>query len=297
MQYIRFFTCFILVFVFISCMKQVPVVDIEVSENANPWTHLKWNNDADNIQFAVVGDRTGGHVPGIFKQAVDKLNLLQPEFVLSVGDLIEGKRNITEPEQIKVMWNEYDSIVKTLSMPFFYVAGNHDLNNKEMVKQWKERLGRYYYHFIYRDVLFLCLCTEELHYTGAGGITISDEQVEYFRTVLLKHTNARWTFLFMHKPAWKPVYTGKPVKNWEIIESMLKDRNYTVFAGHKHRYNKTIRNGMIYYGMSATGVSSGNNKEDECKFQHVVWVTMTDEGPIVANLMLDGILDDTPCSQ
>ena len=60
------------------------------AESRNPWTHLKVNNDADDFQFAIVSDRTGGHRAKIFSRAVEQLNLLQPEFVLSVGDLIEG---------------------------------------------------------------------------------------------------------------------------------------------------------------------------------------------------------------
>ena len=54
-----------------------------------------------------------------------------------------------------------DAIVKKLEMPFFYVAGNHDMSNAVMAEEWKERFGPSYYHFRYRDVLFLVLNTEE----------------------------------------------------------------------------------------------------------------------------------------
>ena len=56
----------------------------------NPWTSLKPNSDPEQFQFAVVSDRTGGHRAKIFSRAVHQINLLQPEFVMSVGDLIEG---------------------------------------------------------------------------------------------------------------------------------------------------------------------------------------------------------------
>src|SRR5262245_54143087 len=58
------------------------------SEKQNPVTHLKLNNDPGEFQFAVVSDRTGGHRAKVFSRAVKQLNLLQPEFVVSVGDLI-----------------------------------------------------------------------------------------------------------------------------------------------------------------------------------------------------------------
>src|SRR5690242_7591922 len=59
-------------------------------ESRNPWTSLNLNNKDRDFQFVIVTDRTGGHRPGVFGQAVKKINLLQPEFVISVGDLIEG---------------------------------------------------------------------------------------------------------------------------------------------------------------------------------------------------------------
>ncbi len=46
--------------------------------------------DPDAFRFAIVADLTGGERPGVFADAVGKLNMLQPEFVMSVGDLIEG---------------------------------------------------------------------------------------------------------------------------------------------------------------------------------------------------------------
>ena len=59
-------------------------------EGAKPYSHLNFQNNPDNFQFAVIGDRTGGHRPGVFQGGMDVLNLLQPEFVMSVGDFIEG---------------------------------------------------------------------------------------------------------------------------------------------------------------------------------------------------------------
>lgn len=278
---------------FINCKDSVEKENTNVSEGPHPWTHLNWNNNPDNFQFAIVGDRTGNHIPGVFKSAVGKLNLLQPEFVLSVGDLIEGKQK-TGADELNAMWDEFNGMINKLDMPFFYTVGNHDITNEEMSKQWYARYGRSYYHFLYRDVLFLCLCTEEQHYPRTGGISISDEQADYFRDVLEKNKDVRWTFVRMHKPVWEPVYTKEPVKNWEKIESMLSGRKYTVFAGHNHKFNKTIRNGMRYYVLSATGARVG---DVECRFQHIVWVTMKEKEPVVAVLLLDGILSDEPCAE
>ena len=42
-------------------------------EARNPWTSLKLNNDPDTFHFVVVSDRTGGHRPRIFSQAVEQI--------------------------------------------------------------------------------------------------------------------------------------------------------------------------------------------------------------------------------
>lgn len=55
-----------------------------------PWTDQPFGNNPEQFQFVVIGDRTGGaNQEHTFKIAMDQLNLLQPEFVINVGDTIE----------------------------------------------------------------------------------------------------------------------------------------------------------------------------------------------------------------
>lgn len=56
----------------------------------NPWTHLDIENRPEDFHFAIVTDRTGGHRDGVFREAMNQINLLRPGLVMSVGDLIEG---------------------------------------------------------------------------------------------------------------------------------------------------------------------------------------------------------------
>jgi len=275
----------VLAIAFVGCTKVDPNLEIQVSGRANPWTHLNLYNDPNNFQFAIVSDRTGGHRPGVFADAVEKLNLLRPEFVMSIGDLIEG--GIEDDNQLNRQWDEFDGLVSKLQMPFFYVAGNHDISNQVMAKKWRKRLGQSYYHFVYRNVLFLCLNTED---PPPGSI--SDEQIDCFRSVLKARPNLRWTLVFMHKPLWRKPETSE---YWQKFESLLADRPYTVFAGHIHKYSKSVRNGHQYYILATTGGTGGDNEEEKCRFDHIVWVTMTDNGPAMTNLLLEGILDDDPC--
>src|SRR6516162_826872 len=127
---------------------------VVAKETKNPWTSLIPNVAAGQFQFAIVSDRTGGHREGVFSKAVQQVNLLQPAFVMSVGDLIEGSRR---EEDNRTQWNEFDKYARQFEIPFFYCAGNHDGNNKTKANVWQERLGRAYYHFTYQNCLFLVL--------------------------------------------------------------------------------------------------------------------------------------------
>lgn len=285
----KFFRHFVLVLLAIGiggCGGVGGDLKIRESGGANPWTNLEFYNEGDNFQFAIMSDRNGGCREGVFANGVEKVNLLKPEFVMCVGDLINGG---TEDEgELDRQWDEFDGIVSKLEMPFFYVVGNHDIGNAVMARKWRERLGASYYHFVYRDVLFLCLNTED-------GVrrNISDGQVEYFRDAIQANKDVRWTLLFMHQPVWK----GEGLENWEELESLLGDREYSVFAGHKHSYQMEVLKGQRYYILSTTGAAGGDDDPADCQFDHIVWVTMSDEGPAMANLLLKGIMDDEPCGQ
>ena len=258
---------------------------ISSNDEPNPWTSLDLNNSNCQFQFAIVTDRTGGHRPGVFMDGVNKLNLLQPEFVMSVGDLIEGYTEDTV--QLRKEWDEFEGFISHLNMPFFYIPGNHDITNPVMAKVWEQRFGRTYYHFLYKDVLFLCLNSEDQN-RGAGRGTISTPQYQYIEETLNKYPDVRWTLLFMHQPLWNQ----RNPERWPDVEELLADRKHTVFVGHNHNYVKYERNNGKYFILATTGGGSRLRGPQLGEFDHVVWVTMTDEGPILANLLLEGIWDE-----
>jgi hypothetical protein len=126
---------------------------------AVPWTHDNFDNGNDKITFALFSDLTGGERDGVFDVAVEQLRLLRPELIISVGDLING--GDIEKQQIVEEWETFDGRARRSRAPVFYVGGNHDLTSPEMWEVWEERYGQRYYHFIYKNVLFLVLDTED----------------------------------------------------------------------------------------------------------------------------------------
>ena len=92
---------------------------------AKPWTDKPFLDDPQEFHFAIIGDLTGGERPDVYERAVEKLNLLRPEFVMSVGDLVQGGG--VSREVLQKQWDSFRRRTDKLEMPFFYVVGNHDI--------------------------------------------------------------------------------------------------------------------------------------------------------------------------
>ena len=137
---------------------EVTRIEASTAESSTPWTSLDANDAEEDFHFVIVSDRTGGARPGVFASAIPKVNLLEPAFVVSVGDLIEGYTD--DQAQLDREWDEFEGFVAGLEAPFFYAAGNHDMNNAVMARTWQARFGPSYYRFVYKDVLFLVLNSE-----------------------------------------------------------------------------------------------------------------------------------------
>ncbi|WKK65916.1 metallophosphoesterase family protein [Lutimonas zeaxanthinifaciens] len=290
---------------------------------AFPWTGENFKNNPANFQFAIIGDRTGGaNVKGTYAAAMDQLNLLQPEFVINVGDLIEGYTR--EKEELHSQWNEVEGLISKLKMPFFYTPGNHDLSYPEAKEVWNERFGQGYYSFLYHNVLFLVLNSEDAQRMEpppgmeesiklynrlqtenpqkakemlaefmkdeavVAGLTkpveFPEEQLNWIKNTLQEHSNVRWTFLFMHEPAWE-----NPSESFREIQLLLKGRSFTWFAGHLHYYDYDNIDGSEYITMGPAGASW--HHDGPGNVDHITWVTMKEEGPEIGNIALKGIFD------
>ena len=78
---------------FSSGAKNHVVFESDIAENsAKPWTDKTLDKHDGAMVFVVFGDRTGLHYPGKIRPAVEKINRSNPDFVVSVGDHIEGSQ-------------------------------------------------------------------------------------------------------------------------------------------------------------------------------------------------------------
>jgi hypothetical protein len=287
----------------------------ELTTAQKPWTHDRFEDDPGRFTFAIVSDLNGGERDRVFEVAVEQLSLLRPRFIMTVGDLIDGASE--DPRALHAEWDSFDGRARGGAPPLFRVSGNHDATAQPLRDVWVERYGALYYHFVYENVLFLVLDTEDYtperrlemrnarnealqvtdraelaqteYYQMPERLTgeIGPEQSAYVQRVLADHPSVRWTMLFMHKPVWQR--NDEP--DFAAIASALADRPYTLFNGHFHRYSHTVNNGRDHIMLGTTG--GGQNPTDEMSFDHVTLVTMDREGPSIAHLRLDGILDKT----
>ncbi len=74
----------------------------DIDTTRKPWTNLNFNNDPNNFQFGIMRDSQGEIRPGVFEDGIKKLNMVFPEFVMCVGDLIPGYT--TDTALIKKDW-------------------------------------------------------------------------------------------------------------------------------------------------------------------------------------------------
>jgi predicted phosphodiesterase len=247
-------------------------------DDVNPVSRLDFPDARTDFSFAIVSDRTGSHRPNVFSHAIEKINLMQPQFVVTVGDLIEGA---AADRLLGKQWQEIDGYLARLTMPFFFVPGNHDFKDGAKEKAWRAKLGRSHYHFVYRDTLFLMLNTEDL----PGKI--DRPQLAYVRRALADNAKVHWTMVFLHRPLWT-VNDGVG-SGFSEVEKALAGRKYTVFAGHIHSFKKYVRQGMNHYQLATTGGASAMRGINSGEFDHFTWVTMKATGPVIGHVLVDSV--------
>lgn len=283
-----------------------------------PWISGTVDAAEDKFTFAVISDLNGGERAGVFDVAVAQLNLLRPEFIVSVGDLIDG--GTTDRVTFTREFDSFDARAAKLHAPLVRIGGNHDLSHPKMREFWAERYGPRYSHFIYKDVLFLFLDSEdyaedrmvEIFTARDNAIKLLDagetekaqagpyyqmqervsghigtDQAAYFSKVIKDNPGVRWTFLFMHKPVWM----NEDRDAYKEIALALDGRPYTLLNGHFHELQHHERGGRDHIILGTTGGSQNANSTSS--FDHLTLVTVDTKEPAIAHIRLDGIMGKT----
>ncbi len=232
------------------------------------------------MRFAVIGDRTGGVVPGIYGRIVKEIDRLKPDFVLNVGDMIEGYSE--DKFEVRKQYEAYKKLLEPLTMPIYPVPGNHDIWDDDAVDLYKECIGEPYYSFDRRGVHFVML--DSGRYESIEDL--EDDQIKWLEQDLATHDDALYTIAVLHKPFWiENIAKGKADKLHDIFVAHGVD---AVFTGHYHCYFAGEYDGVKY---TSVGSSGGGTREDAAGLMyHFVWATFDGEKLSLAPIRKDAVL-------
>ena len=237
-------------------------------------------NSVDAFRFVVVSDRTGGHQPGAWAEAVEQINRLKPDFVVSIGDLIEGYT--ANEETVRQEWEEFDAVTRQLDAPFFYCAGNHDVGDAVPRKFFTELHGvdgKAYYSFDYRGCHFVVLDSEALIRATAA---IAPAQWSWLEADLAAAANSKHVFILEHHP----LYQGS---EWKRLRAMLDPAKTTIFSGHWHRLSYDTEDGVPYYVLGPTATKSAQDRQAG-RFLSFAHVVVSDGEPTISIIPVGEVL-------
>lgn len=199
----------------------------------------------------------------LLEQLTDRINNeIKPDVAINLGDLVEDFNDHDKDIiNLNFIWN----LLKNIEVPFYSLAGNHDLRSMssrtevEYIMGYKHStfsLDMLGYHFV-----FLGLDVNESLDVEFGGILktqfISNEDLEWLKNDLEK--NNLPSIIFTHFGIAEDNMKG----NWwfevnpehallgnrkEVKEILKQDKNLiAVFSGHQHWTKKIVEDGIRYY--------------------------------------------------
>ncbi len=233
---------------------------------------------ANAFDFIVTGDSQSNRQlvfqTDAFKGMIQEWNVLRPDLVLEVGDLILGGSADGLPQQ----WDLFEQIIAACKAPYFPVPGNHDISDALSEQLWKERMGPTRYAFTYGNSRFIVLDSEEVDALDR----LSDDQVAWFKQEL-ETTKASNIFVFLHQPyftfQWDPRKTDEIWQlRWKYLADIMHGHPVrAVFAGHIHGYRDFgIRDG-VHYVICGGAASLGSTPDETGRFGHYLLVRVRDE--------------------
>ena len=227
------------------------------------------NEPKNDFRFSILGDRTGGAQPEIYGRVWREIDLLHPDFVINVGDTIEGgndARAEAEWMELRPTWQRYRHY------PLYFTPGNHDIWDDASRRLYERETGqKAWYSFNYQDAHFTVLDNSQT----AG---LSDEQMQFLEQDLSRNQDRNPKFVFFHRPFW--ILPLKLESGEFPLHKLVKRYGVRfVICGHGHQFVRLKRDGIIYMEVgSSGGVMKGLERGEGFNqgwFYHHVWGRVT----------------------
>jgi predicted phosphodiesterase len=217
---------------------------------------------ADDFDFAILGDRTGEPVEGVYEEAWREASLEHPAFVVTVGDTIQGGDDRT----VETEWEEMEAkLAQYRRFKILLTPGNHDVwsaaSERAYVQHSKHPL---HYGFDYKQVHITVL-------DNSRDDGFSTEELAFAKQDLAAHAKQRVKFIFSHRPSWiLQAVLGNPA--FPLHQIAMRYGVKYVIAGHIHQMLHFEVDDVIYLSMASSG---GHLREDKSYehgwfFQHTV---------------------------
>eukprot|EP00752_Nemacystus_decipiens_P013933 g12369.t1 len=264
--------------------------------------------EEDAFSFVIFGDRTGGPHKGInvLAQAVADTNLIEPDLVMTVGDLIDG---YADDKVWLPQMKQYKEVMGELICPWFPVAGNHDVYwrgpnkpERELEPLYEMHFGPLWYAFEHKGCFFIVLYTDEgdpktglKNFKQPKAQTMSDEQFDWLKGILKKAGDADHVFVFVHHPRWLGNWPGKVGygDDWKKVHKALVDAGNVsgVFAGHIHHMRHDPKDGINYFTLATVGGHQPGWAPKAGWLHHFNLVTVRKNQVAFSALPVGGVMD------
>ncbi len=237
----------------------------------------------NDFRFSILGDRTGGATAEIYGRIWREVDLLHPDFVINVGDTIQGGKDFqaqAEWRDLRPVWERYRHY------PLYFTPGNHDIWSESSRRVYAEETGRKpYYSFNYQDAHFTVLDNSQTQ-------DLSGEQLRFLEEDLKRNQDRRPKFIFFHKPYWI-VFLKVQSSDFPLHRLAKKYGVEHVISGHGHQFVRMTREGVAYMEVGSSGgsISRGTDRGlgfKEGFFYHHVWARVKNGKVEMSVKELDG---------
>jgi Icc protein len=214
-----------------------------------------------DFRFAILGDRTGRAQAGVYEQVWREIDAERPDFVVNVGDTIEGGNDAT----VESEWDGLRPLFQRYSRyPLYFTPGNHDIWSPKSRRVYERETGRPpHYGFDYGGAHFTVLDNSQSDELTAG-------ELDFLEKDLAGSAARNPKFVFFHQPSWLiPVLVQNPDTRLHRIASKYGVTH--IVSGHVHKFGRFEMDGIVYLLVGSSGARlRGASFEDGWFYHHVL---------------------------